>query len=135
LYFWVAVNVSRLGADHDAAKEIPGPAKSVGDQFRDVLKVQVPPKDYGPATKLLPTLQVRQQRTLGRSNAPASGGCSSCTRLHTLLAHYVQLCSARWTADNGGKFSVCCRFAAKRFSRSQRWQQRASVTNVPRVHM
>jgi hypothetical protein len=57
-YFWVAVNVSRLGPNHDAAKEIPGAAKSVGDQFRGVLKVQVTPKDYGPATKLLPTLQV-----------------------------------------------------------------------------
>jgi hypothetical protein len=60
LYFWVAVNVSRLPG-HDAAQEVPGPVKSVADQFKSggVLKVLVPSKDYGPATKLLPTLQVK----------------------------------------------------------------------------
>lgn len=56
-YFWVAVNVSRF-PDHEAPKQIPEACKNVANQFKGVLKVQVPPVDYGPATKLLPTLKV-----------------------------------------------------------------------------
>lgn len=39
------------------AKDIPQEAKMLADQFKGVVKVLAPKKDYGPATKLLPTLE------------------------------------------------------------------------------
>jgi hypothetical protein len=38
--------------------EIPGDAKMLEKQFPGVVKVLAPRKDFGPATKLLPTLEV-----------------------------------------------------------------------------
>lgn len=38
--------------------EIPEEARMLADQFEGVVKVMAPSKDYGPATKLLPTLEV-----------------------------------------------------------------------------
>eukprot|EP00878_Enallax_costatus_P012503 GHUV01013058.1.p1 GENE.GHUV01013058.1~~GHUV01013058.1.p1 ORF type:complete len:623 (+),score=48.64 GHUV01013058.1:389-2257(+) len=61
LYFWVPVGVARFDEkDHvvNSATEIPKEAKMLQDQFPGVVKVQSPKKDYGPATKLLPTLEV-----------------------------------------------------------------------------
>lgn len=58
----MAVNITRLD-DLNAEKAIPGEAKAVGAQFPDVVKVQLS-EDFGPATKLLPTLKVRQQRAI-----------------------------------------------------------------------
>ncbi|KAF6251797.1 methyltransferase domain-containing protein [Scenedesmus sp. NREL 46B-D3] len=61
LYLWVTVNVSRFDADDkvvNSVTEIPSEAKALEKQFPGVVKVLAPKKDYGPATKLLPTLEV-----------------------------------------------------------------------------
>jgi hypothetical protein len=42
----------------NSLKEIPGDAKMLEKQFPGVVKVLAPRKDFGPATKLLPTLEV-----------------------------------------------------------------------------
>uniref|UniRef100_A0A383VJC2 Methyltransferase domain-containing protein n=1 Tax=Tetradesmus obliquus TaxID=3088 RepID=A0A383VJC2_TETOB len=61
LYFWVTVNVSRFDSDDkevNSVTEIPGDAKMLANQFPGVVKVLAPRKDFGPASKLLPTLEV-----------------------------------------------------------------------------
>lgn len=39
-------------------KEIPGDAKRLEQQFPGVVKVLAPRRDFGPASKLLPTLEM-----------------------------------------------------------------------------
>jgi hypothetical protein len=59
LYLWVPINVSRFEAgdrEVNGLKEIPDNVKGLPGHFQGVVKVKIPPKDYGPATKLLPTL-------------------------------------------------------------------------------
>ncbi|KAF8056746.1 hypothetical protein HT031_006244 [Scenedesmus sp. PABB004] len=55
-YFWVALNVTRLVPDGETGK-IPEPAVAVGQQFSGIVRVAAAPHDWGPATKLLPTLR------------------------------------------------------------------------------
>uniref|UniRef100_A0A383V8V7 Methyltransferase domain-containing protein n=1 Tax=Tetradesmus obliquus TaxID=3088 RepID=A0A383V8V7_TETOB len=59
LYIWVPLNVSRFKEDDreiQGLKELPDNVKGLAGHFNGVVKVKIPPKDYGPATKLLPTL-------------------------------------------------------------------------------
>lgn len=42
----------------NSVTEIPGDAKMLANQFPGVVKVLAPRKDFGPASKLLPTLEV-----------------------------------------------------------------------------
>jgi hypothetical protein len=59
LYLWVPLNVSRFGsgdAEVNGLKELPDNVKGLPGHFQGAVQVKVPPKDYGPATKLLPTL-------------------------------------------------------------------------------
>lgn len=61
LYFWVTVNVSRFDSNDkevNSETQIPGDAKMLEKQFPGVVKVLPARKDFGPATKLLPTLEV-----------------------------------------------------------------------------
>jgi hypothetical protein len=59
LYLWVPVNVSRFEAgdrEVNGLKELPDNVKGLVGHFGGVVKAKIPPMDYGPATKLLPTL-------------------------------------------------------------------------------
>ncbi|KAF6255991.1 hypothetical protein COO60DRAFT_1702558 [Scenedesmus sp. NREL 46B-D3] len=59
LYLWVPLNVSRFepgDKEVNGLKELPDNVRGLPGHFHGAVKVKVPPADYGPATKLLPTL-------------------------------------------------------------------------------
>lgn len=98
-------------------KEIPSEAKMLQDQFHGIVKVQSPKVDYGPATKLLPTLEVETDPdtiiiTVDVSNPPESLGSNSClshTGVPACLSHgcSVIFCGIS-TCDLGCSSDLAC---------------------------